>query len=382
MSKDLVSFIQNLYNTEEFIPLHEPYLDQTDKSQLIRTIDSTFVSTVGPAVNDFERKVKDLTKSKYAVAVVNGTAALHLSLDIIGVDQGDEVLTQSLNFVASTNAIHQCKATPVFIDVSKETLGMCPDSLSSFLEKECTLTNVGCMNKKTKRIVKACIPMHTFGFPCSIKEIKEICMKYNIKLVEDAAESLGSFVDDKHTATFGDLGIFSFNGNKIVTSGAGGMIVTDNKELAKLAKHKSTTARLEDRWNFVHDMPAFNYRLPNLNASLGLSQMEKLPLFLKDKRKIATEYSKWGLENGYNFKLESTGTRANYWLNTLITKDLNERDSILKSTNSFGVTTRPVWIPMHELEFNKKFQTVDLKNTNWLADRIVNVPSSPHKDAF
>lgn len=382
MSKNLVSFIQNLYNTKEFIPLHEPYLDETDKSELIRTIDSTFVSSVGPAVNEFEKKTKDLTKSKYAVAVVNGTAALHLSLDILGVNQGDEVLTQSLNFVASTNAIHQCKATPVFIDVSKETLGMCPDSLSSFLEKECTLTKEGCLNNKTKRTIKACIPMHTFGFPCSIKEIKEICTKYNIKLVEDAAESLGSFVDDKHTATFGDLGIFSFNGNKIVTSGAGGMIVTDNKELAKLAKHKSTTARLEDRWNFVHDMPAFNYRLPNLNASLGLSQMEKLPLFLKDKRKIATEYSKWGLENGYDFKLESTGTRANYWLNTLITKDLNERDRILKSTNSFGVTTRPVWIPMHKLEFNKKFQAADLTNTNWLADRIVNLPSSPRKDAL
>lgn len=382
MSKDLVSFIRDLYKTEDYIPLHEPRLDETDKSLLIETIDTTFVSSVGPLVNKFEEKVKEFTQSKYAIAVVNGTAALHLSLDIIGVQEGDEVLTQSLNFIASTNAIHQCKASPVFIDVSRETLGMCPDSLSSFLERECILTKDGCVNKKTKKILKACIPMHTFGFPCSTKEIKEICTKFNIKIVEDAAESLGSFEDNKHTATFGDLGVFSFNGNKIITTGAGGMVVTNDGELARLARHKSTTARLEDKWNFIHDMPAFNYRLPNLNASLGISQIEKLPLLLKDKRKIALEYFNWGKENGYDFKLETTGTTANYWLNTLIAKDSNERDGILESTNSSGVMTRPVWIPMHELEFNKKFQAADLINTNWLAERIVNLPSSPRIDAF
>ena len=382
MSKDLVSFVQNLYKTKEYISLHEPYLDETDKTQLIKTIDSTFVSSVGPLVNEFEKKVSEFTGSKYAIAVVNGTAALHLSLDIIGVKEGDEVLTQSLNFIASTNAIHQCNARPVFIDVSKETLGMCPDSLSSFLENECILTKEGCMNKKTKKILKACIPMHTFGFPCSIGEIKEICTKFNIKIVEDAAESLGSFAGSKHTATFGDLGVFSFNGNKIMTTGAGGMIVTNNKELASLAKHKAATARLEDKWNFVHDMPAFNYRLPNLNASLGISQIEKLPLLLKDKRKIALEYFNWGKENGYNFKLETPGTTANYWLNTLITKDSSERDNVLEGTNSLGVMTRPVWVPMHRLDFNKEFQSVDLSNTNWLAERIVNFPSSPRKDAI
>ncbi len=379
MSKELVLFVQDLYRTNEYIPLHEPHLDNKDKKKLIETIDSTFVSTVGPLVNEFEEKVCEFTNAKYAIAVANGTAALHLSLDIAGVNQGDEVLTQSLNFIASTNAIHQCKASPVFIDVSKDTLGMCPDSLSLFLEKECAITKEGCLNKKTKKLVKACIPMHTFGFPCSMKRIKEICKKFKIIIIEDAAESLGSFINGKHTATFGDLGIFSFNGNKIITTGAGGMIVTNNKKLAKLAKHKSTTARIDDKWNFNHDMPAFNYRLPNLNASLGLSQILKLSILIEEKRRLAAEYFNWGQENGYNFKLESPGTYANYWLNTLITKNKAERDNILKITNSLGVMTRPVWIPMHKLSFNKKFQSTDLINTNWLADRIVNFPSSPRK---
>tara|TARA_B100000965_G_scaffold226853_1_gene189896 strand:+ start:3793 stop:4938 length:1146 start_codon:yes stop_codon:yes gene_type:complete len=381
MSKDLVSFVRKLYKTKEYIPLHEPHLDETDKTQLIKTIDSTFVSSVGTLVNEFEKKVSEFTGSKYAIAVVNGTAALHLSLDIIGVKEGDEVLTQSLNFVASTNAIHQCNASPVFIDVEKETLGMSPDSLNAFLENECILSEQGCVNKKTKKIVKACIAMHTFGFPCNIRKIKEICSKYNIKVIEDAAESLGSFLGKKHTGTYGDLGVFSFNGNKIITTGAGGMIVTNNKDLARLAKHKSTTARLEDKWNFVHDMPAFNYRLPNLNAALGISQLNKLPLLLQKKRKVAMEYFNWGNENGYRFKLESTGSTSNYWLNTLITKDSNERDSILEITNSSGVMTRPVWIPMHKLKFNQSYQSVNLTNTNWLSERIVNLPSSAPIDA-
>ena len=254
--------------------------------------------------------------------------------------------------------------------------------LLTFLESECTLSDQGCVNKRTKKIVKACMSMHTFGFPCNIAQIREICSRYNIKVIEDAAESLGSFLGKKHTGTFGDLGVFSFNGNKIITTGAGGMIVTNNEELAKLAKHKSTTARLDDRWNFVHDMPAYNYRLPNLNASLGLSQIGKLPLFLQKKRKLALEYFNWGKENGYEFKLESIGATSNYWLNTMIAKDINERDSILEITNSSGITTRPVWIPMHELKFNRKYQAVDLTNTNWLSDRIVNFPSSPRIDAF
>ena len=236
-------------------------------------------------VGAFEQKFVNLQTQKYAIGVVNGTAALHLSLDVLGVKDGDEVLTQSLNFVASTNAIHQANATPVFIDVEKDTLGMCPDSLNAFLESECTLSKQGCVNKRTKKIVKACMSMHTFGFPCNIVQIKEICSRYNIKVIEDAAESLGSFLGKKHTGTFGDLGVFSFNGNKIITTGAGGMIVTNNEELAKLAKHKSTTARLDDRWNFVHDMPAYNYRLPNLNASLGLSQIGKLPPSLAGEEK-------------------------------------------------------------------------------------------------
>ena len=376
MYKNLITFIQDLYSTKGPIPLHQPSFDDHDKELIISTIDSSFVSSAGPLVGEFEREICNFTGSKYAVAVVNGTSALHVALELSGVQPEDEVLTQSLTFIASTNAINQCGAYPVFIDVSKETLGMCPVSLNNFLQENCEIRDGLCINKTSNRIIKACLPMHTFGFPCEIKRLKSICNEFKIKLVEDSAESLGSFYGNNHTGTFGQYGILSFNGNKIITSGAGGMIITDNEILAQKAKHITTTAKVNHKWNFDHDMPAYNYRMPNLNASLGLSQIKKIDSYVEEKRKIAEEYKAWGKNNGISIFWEPKNTKSNFWLNTLITNNKKERDSILRETNDALIMTRPVWTPMHDLSFNKSYQKVSLDNTIWLADRIVNLPSS------
>ena len=376
MSKNLISFIQDLYGTKGRIPLHEPFFDDRDKELLIETVDSTFVSSAGPLVGNFEKKIAEYTGSKYSIAVVNGTAALQISLELSGVNSGDEVITQSLTFVATVNAILQCRASPIFIDVNKETLGMSPESLKIFLEEHCEIRDEGCWNKKSKKFIKACLPMHTFGFPCEVEKIKTLCRKYKIKLIEDAAESIGSFIMKKHTGLFGDFGILSFNGNKIITTGAGGMVLTNDEKSSRLAKHITTTAKLPHKWNFDHDIPAYNYRMPNLNASLGITQFEKLPFLLKEKRRIAKLYKDWGNHNEYYFKNESRNTTSNFWLNTLIAENKKQRDEILEDTNKALIMTRPSWTPMHKLPFNKIFQKGSLENTNWLADRIVNLPSS------
>ena len=382
MSKDLVNCIQDIYSTKDAISLHEPYFDRDEEISLESVIKSTFVSSVGPLVEELESKISKYTGSIYAIAVVNGTSALQVSLELSGVQPGDEVITQSLTFVASVNAIHHCSAKPIFVDVCKESMGMSPESLNKFLEENCELREEGCWNIRTKRIIKACMPMHTFGFPCEINEIKVICDKYNIALVEDSAESMGSSSHNKHTGTFGEFGIISFNGNKIITTGAGGVILTDNKEKAILAKHITTTAKLSHKWNFDHDMPAYNFRMPNLNAALGLSQLKKLPFFLEQKRLIAEKYKSWGKENGYFFKQERLGTVSNYWLNTMIVKDKKERDAILEETNEALIMTRPAWTPMHKLPFNTSFQREEMTNTNWLFDRIINVPSGVPKNGI
>ena len=380
MSKDLVSCIQDIYSTKDLISLHEPYFDRDEELSLESVIKSTFVSSVGPLVEELESKISTYTGSLYAIAVVNGTSALQVSLELCGVKPGDEVITQSLTFVASVNAIHHCSAAPIFVDVCKESMGMSPQSLNQFLEENCEVREEGCWNIKSKRIIKACMPMHTFGFPCDINEIKAICDKYNIALVEDSAESIGSSYDKKHTGTFGEFGVISFNGNKTITTGAGGVILTDNKEKAFLAKHITTTAKLPHKWNFDHDMPAYNFRMPNLNAALGLSQLKKLPFLLEQKRLIAKKYKDWGDKNGYCFMQERSGTVSNYWLNTMIVNDKEERDAILEETNKSLVMTRPAWTPMHRLPFNTSFQRDEMTNTDWLFDRIINVPSGVPKN--
>ena len=383
MSKDLINFIQDLYNTKDTIHLHEPFFDNLDKEALTGVIESTFVSSVGPLVGELEDKICKYTGSKFAVAVVSGTAALHTSLLLSNVRPQNEVITQSLSFVATCNAILHCGAIPVFLDVKKETMSLSPESLREFLEENCELRDDSfCWNKKSNRIIKACMPMHTFGFPAEINNIKAICDEFNIRLIEDAAESIGSFDQKKHTGITGDLGILSFNGNKIITTGGGGMILTNNEGLAKLAKHITTTAKLPHKLEFNHDMLAYNYRMPNLNAALGVSQIEKLPLFLEKKRFIADEYKNWGDKNGYSFIQERLGTKSNYWLNTMIVSDKKERDKILKETNKSQIMTRPAWTPLHELPFNISYQRDEMLNTNWLFNRIVNVPSGIPRDGI
>tara|TARA_B100001105_G_C22391936_1_gene444858 strand:- start:741 stop:1904 length:1164 start_codon:yes stop_codon:yes gene_type:complete len=377
MYSDLIDFIRKLYNSSSTIPLHEPYFNDDEKKILAQVIDSTFVSSVGEMVNAFEEKIKLFTKSRYAIATVNGTSALHTGIILSGVEANDEVITQSLTFVATVNAIQYSGAKPLFLDVDKDSLSLSPESLESFLTNHSEIRSDGyCWNLSTNRRIKACVIMHTFGLPGRVKAIKSICEKHKIFLIEDAAESLGSIYEEKHTGTIADIGILSFNGNKIITTGGGGMILTQNEALAEAARHLTTTAKLSHPWLFEHDKIGFNYRMPNLNAALGLAQMEKLKYFIEAKRKIASSYQSWGKENGLNFLKEIDNSKSNYWLNTMIVKDLLERDAILDETNNNGVMTRPAWTPMHLLSLYKKYHSdIPLNNTEWLFDRIVNVPS-------
>ncbi len=381
--QDFIQFVRKLYNEPEGpIYLHEPRFRGNEKKYLNECIDSTFVSSVGKFVDLFEQKITEYTGAKYAVAAVNGTAALHISLILSGVQTDDEVITQPLTFIATANAIHYTGAKHVFIDVDKDTLGLSPEKLKHFL-KTSTITQSSkstnqpeCINKFTRKRIAACIPMHTFGHPCSIDEIKEICNKYNIPLVEDAAESLGSFYKNQHTGTFGDLGVLSFNGNKTITTGGGGMIITDNPDFAKRARHLTTQAKIPHKWDFVHDEIGYNYRLTNIQAAVGVAQMEQLPDILKSKREIAEKYHDFFKHSSVKFITETKNAQSNYWLNAILLKDRIERDKFLEYTNSKGILTRPVWELMTRLEMFKNCRTGNIENAEWLADRIVNIPSS------
>lgn len=375
--EQIVNFIQKLYQTKEFIPLHEPRFRGNEKQYLNECIDSAFVSSVGAFVDRFEHDFASYVGSKYAVATVNGTSALHISLLLADVKKDDEVLTQPLTFIATCNAISYCGAKPIFIDVEQESLGMSPAHLKEFLEQNCMVENGVCRNKTTNKVIKACVPMHTFGHPCKIDEIAKICHKWKITLVEDAAESLGSFYKQKHTGRFGKIGAFSFNGNKIVTSGGGGVIVTDDEVLAKKAKHLTTTAKVPHKWEYVHDMIAYNYRMPNLNAALLVAQLEQLDDFLRSKKEIAKKYEEFFAQyNNIEFIKAPKDADSNYWLNGVLLKDEKERDQFLAFTNEHGVMTRPVWKLMNELEMFQDAQKTNLDNAASLALRVVNIPSS------
>lgn len=374
-----INFVRSkeLYNTEDFIPLHAPVFPGNEKRYVLDCIETTFVSSVGKYVDKFEEMIAEYTGSRFAIATMNGTAALHVALQLTGVEAGDEVITQPLTFVATANAISYTGAAPIFIDVDKDTLGMSPQSLLDFLNNETEFVNNQTINKKTGAKISACVPMHTFGIPCYIEKIQSICESAGIALVEDAAESLGSYVNGKHTGTFGKIGTLSFNGNKTITTGGGGMILTDDEDLAKLAKHITTTAKVPHKWEYVHDVAGYNYRLTNINAALGCAQMEQLDEILKSKRVIADKYSEFLYsENDIEIILERENTKANYWLNALLFNNQNERDSFLEFTNQSGVMTRPIWKLMSELEMYKNYQCGDLSNSKWLSDRIVNIPSS------
>lgn len=376
MFQEIIKYIRQIYATEDFIPLHAPRFVGKEKKYLLECIDSTYVSSVGKYVDQFEDEVARFTGSKYAVATVNGTSALHIALVLAGVERGDEVITQPLTFIATCNAISYVGASPIFVDVDKNTLGMSPEKLDSFLAKYTKVINSECINNITKKRIKAIVPMHTFGFPVPMDELLSVCEKYHLKVIEDAAESLGSFFKEKHTGTFGMLGTLSFNGNKTITTGGGGMIITNSEALAKKAKHITTTAKIPHKWDFDHDMNAYNYRLPNLNAALGCAQMESLPIFLHNKRKLASIYKDF-FSNRYEFFIdEPKDTTANFWLNALILKDLNERNKFLKETNDNGVMTRPIWKLMNKLQMYRNVQTGNLENSIWLEERVVNIPSS------
>jgi perosamine synthetase len=376
-NKDIVNFIKSLYPSLTHVPLHAPVFNGNEKKYIIEAIDSTYVSSVGPFVNRFEEMISKFTGARYAVSAVNGTASLHLALVVAEVEMNDEVLTQSLTFIATCNAISYLKAYPVFIDIDKDTLSMSPDILKKFLEERCIIKHDGyTYNKYTGRRIKACVPMHSFGLPGRILEIVKICKEYNIVLIEDAAESIGSLFQNKSTGTFGDLGVFSFNGNKIVTCGGGGAIITDNEELAKKAKHLSTQAKIPHPWNFHHDAIGYNYRLPNLNAAIACAQLENLELFINNKRHISEKYKEFFKDRNEFYIEEIEGARSNYWLNSVLFSDKHERDIFLKYSNDNSVMTRPVWQPMHLLEMFKESDTTNMDNTNWISERLVNLPSS------
>ncbi|HHD81989.1 MAG TPA: LegC family aminotransferase [Campylobacterales bacterium] len=377
MYKKTVDFIQELYHTKEFLPLHEPRFIGNEKKYVNETIDSTFVSSVGKYVTQFEEMVAEFSGAKYAVATSNGTSALHIGLKIVGVDENCEVITQPLTFIATANAITYCDAKPIFIDVDKDTLGLSPSKLREFLEEFAVMDENGnCVNKSTNKIIKACVPMHTFGHPCKIDEIVEICDSYNIVVVEDAAESLGSYYKGKHTGVFGKVGVFSFNGNKIITTGGGGILVTDDEELAKRAKHITTTAKIPHPYEYIHDEIGYNYRLTNLAAALGVAQMENLQLFVDKQRDLAKKYKDFFKDTNLEFIEEPKDSKSNYWLNAVMVKDKEERDAFLKYTNDNGVMTRCIWRLMNELDMFKDYQCGSLENSKYLEERVVNISSS------
>ena len=373
---EIIHFIKSLYPNENPVPLHVPRFPGNERKYVIDAIDSTFVSSVGKYVDRFEEMICEITGATYAIATVNGTCALHIALKLGGAEQGDEVITQPLSFVATANAIAHCVAKPIFLDVERETLGLDPTALKSFLQVHAHIRENTCYNKATGKRIAACVPMHTFGHPCRIDEIAEICNHYHIALVEDSAESLGSTYKGKHTGTFGLFGIYSFNGNKTVTCGGGGVIVTNDEALAKKAKHITTTAKISHPYEYVHDMTGYNYRLPNLNAALACAQLEQLDFFIDRKRELAETYKTFFESLGISFIHEPEHARSNYWLNAVILSDSKMRDEFLKVTNNANVMTRPVWKLLNKLEMYRDCRTDALTNAKWLEERVINIPSS------
>lgn len=380
MFEKTISFIKDLYGNQDFVPLSVPKFIGNEKKYLNECIDTTFVSSVGKFVDRFENDMAAYTGAKKAVVCVSGTNALHMAMMLVGVERDDEVLTQALTFIATCNAISYIGAHPIFIDVDKITMGLSPDSLKAWLLKNAEISNGHCYNKHTGRRVKACVPMHTFGHPVRINEIAAVCSEYHIELVEDAAESIGSKYKDVHTGLFGKVGALSFNGNKTITTGGGGMLLFMDEELGALAKHLTTQAKVPHRWEFKHDHIGYNYRMPNINAALGCAQLEHLDEFIADKRATAATYAEYFKNvDDIDFFTEPADSFSNYWLNAVILKDRKAQQAFLQETNDNGVMTRPIWELMNRLPMFEQCQHDDLKNTTWFADRVVNIPSSVRK---
>lgn len=376
MFNALVQFIREQYRSDDFIPLHAPVFAGHERDYVVETIESTFVSSVGAFVDRFEQDMAAYTGSPRAIATVNGTAALHIALKLAGVLPGELVVTQPLTFVATCNAIAYCSAEPLFIDVDRHTLGLSSTALEAWLTEHAEVGDDGlCRTRTDGKVIRACVPMHTFGHPADLDGLVNICDRWQIVLVEDAAESLGSFYKGRHTGTFGALGTLSFNGNKIITTGGGGMILA-NEALGAHAKHLTTTAKKPHPYEYVHDEVGYNYRLPNLNAALGCAQLEQLEGFIANKRELAARYAEHFQGRDLKFLTEPAGCRSNYWLNAVICEGHEQRDALLKATNDRGVMTRPIWALMNHLPIYAHCRKGELSNAEWLEARVVNLPSS------
>ena len=378
MFNEIINFIRDTYQTKDTIPLHEPSFNGNEDNYLKQVIESGYVSGIGKFVDHFEDQIRDYTKTSKAVATTNGTSALHASLYLSDVKQDDFVITQSLTFIATCNAIHYLGARPIFIDIDLENLSLCPKSLETWLIQNAEINSRGiCVEKNTKKFIKAVIPMHTFGHPAKLDELNQIAKRWNLSLIEDAAESLGSFYKDRHTGTIGRFGALSFNGNKIITTGGGGMILCKDQKEGHHMKHITTTAKISHEYEYIYEEHGFNYRLPNVNAAIGCAQMEKLDEFLSSKRKLAASYESFFKDTNITFLKEPVNCRSNYWLNTILVENKEHRDSLLKETNSCGIMTRPVWKLMHKLPMFDRDLRGDLSNSLWAEDRIINLPSTP-----
>ena len=377
MYEKTISFIKELYGNQDFTPLSVPKFIGNEKKYLNECIDTTFVSSVGQFVDRFENDMAAYTGAKRAVVCVSGTNALHMAMMLVGVERDDEVLTQALTFIATCNAISYIGAHPVFIDVDKTTMGLSPNAVKAWLATNGEIKNGQCYDKQTGRRVKACVPMHTFGHPVRIEELAAICAEWHIELVEDAAESIGSKYKGIHTGLFGKVGALSFNGNKTITTGGGGMLLFMDEELGALAKHLTTQAKVPHRWEFKHDHIGYNYRMPNINAALGCAQLEHLDEYIADKRATAAAYAEYFKNvDGIDFFTEPENSFSNYWLNVVILPDHEKQLEFLQETNDNGVMTRPIWELMNRLPMFEHCQHDSLENTIWFADRVVNIPSS------
>jgi predicted outer membrane repeat protein len=422
--KELINFIRDHYRTDEFISLHAPTFKEKDRSYVLDAIDSTFVSSIGEYVNRFERDLAAFTGAAHAIATVNGTTALQTALQLVGVDCGDEVITQPLTFVATANAVAHLCAHPVFVDVDRDTMGLSPEALEAWLEENAEVKDKGKdedkakaqvemkdfhpqpepqsqpqpesqpesqpepqsqpqsqpINKNTGRRIAAILPMHTFGHPCRIERIVQIARKWSIPVVEDAAEAIGSYVGNTHCGLFGDVGILSFNGNKTITCGGGGAILTNDASLGARAKHLTTTAKVPHPWEFEHDEIGYNFRMPNLNAALACAQLERLPEILAEKRSLALAYRQFFKDKDWAvFLNEPDGTRSNYWLCAIALSNAGERDTFLGSVNNQNVMVRPVWKLMTELSMFKECSSGPVANAKWLRACVVNLPSGVRK---
>lgn len=373
---DTINFIRSIYNTKDSIHLHEPKFVGNERKYLLDAMDSTLVSQIGPYVDRFENDMSLFTGTKKTVAVTNGTCALQVALRLAGVQNNDEVLTQALTFVATANSISYLGANPVFIDVDLDTMGLSPKSLEEFLNQNAELRDDGSYNKKTGKRFSACLPMHTFGFMCRIDEIVEICDKWNIPVIEDAAEALGSQYKGQSCGSFGLLSAFSLNGNKIITSGGGGAITTNNIDIGNQAKHLTTTAKIPHQWEYTHDKVGYNFRMPNLNAALACAQLEQLEIMKQSKNNIYNQYKSFLKDKGLKLVDIPENTDWNYWLMSILLDDKNDRDIFLEETNNKGINTRPIWTLMYHLSMYQNSQRDSQENAEYLEQRIVNLPSS------